>query len=471
MGKRMRNSLYQSILGFLIASIAAFGATAKPMLSSYKPACLDGLCLELIGTDLMGRGPNSPGDDNQEIIIDIYRGDDRKSHLARVLDRNILVKKSGGGEDLVVFDIKSPTIERIFINHGLYVRITNKDLIEKSERKSRKYYIKWDNNDTVICKNFEDTKNKAYKLGDIKRDFFTNSNNRGWIRSVAAEETNAISAALDGAESNKVLSIVNQSGRWGPLGAAKDGERTGGGLTFSALICASGDCNEDGLSGAFTRSKGFEELFMSYWIRFEGLDGGDFDFRRGGKLPGFAGGHTSVASGGGHEGILPDGRNGWSARATFAADGRGYQYLYHPDNSNPLVGDRKYGENRSWMLDGKPFHFASNRWYRVLQHIKMNSIDPATGLGRTDGVIHVWIDNDLVLNDRARFRHGTNGAHTPNQPPFHIGKVLDIDTVAMGLFHGGGTPGHAPTKDVRWLIDDFLVFEPLSWTRTNGCSQ
>lgn len=469
----MGQLLYRIGLSVFFSLLFSVAATAKPELISKKPVCVDGFCIELGGRDLLNEGaaPTVAEDRRAGTFINIFHGADASKRLGRIFRHEFLWEASSGDEDLLVLDLASPEIERIFAEDGLYVSVVNPSL--QDAKRSAKTLVKWDHNPVVICEDFDDQPPGAYALPDLKADFFSHGSRRGWLRSVAADEavitSNVVSPPGSDA-GNNVLSAVNRKGRWGPLGAATDGGRTGGGLTFNTLICASGDCDRDDRTGSFTTSKGFEELLMSYWIRFEGLDGGDFDFRRGGKLPGFAGGQTNVATGGGHKGVLPDGRNGWSARATFAADGRAYQYLYYPDNRNPLAGSKKYGENRSWMLRGEPFRFDSNRWYRVQQRVKMNTVDPATGRGRTDGEIEVWVDNDVVLNERVRFRHAASPTHAPDQAPFHIGKLLDIDTVAMGLFHGGGTPGHAPTKDVRWLIDDFMVFAPLDWAGSGrGC--
>lgn len=458
-------------MGCIFGLVLGAAAFAKPELISQKPACLDGFCIELGGRSLLNDGAAPETRENREgfTFIDIFRGDDPSRQIARIFRHEFLWEASSSGDDYLVFDLDTPELERAFAQAGLYVSVVNPAL--GSDKQSAKTFVKWDHNPVVLCEDFDDRPPGAYRTAEIRRDFFSTGPDRGWMRSVAAEEATIIptDVALPAdAGGNNVLSVVNRAGRWGPLGASADGGRTGGGLTFNALICASGDCDQDNLSGAFTRSKGFEELFMSYWIRFEGLDGGDFDFRRGGKLPGLAGGQIAVASGGGLKGVLPDGRNGWSARATFAADGRAYQYLYYPDNRNPLAGSKKYGENRSWILRGEPFRFASNRWYRILQYVKMNTVDPVTGRGHTDGEIQVWVDRDIVLNERIRFRHAASPTHAPDQAPFHIGKLLDIDTIAMGLFHGGGTPGHAPTRDVRWLIDDFMVFGPLGWSSAGG---
>ncbi|HEY5039276.1 MAG TPA: hypothetical protein VIJ93_09420, partial [bacterium] len=68
-----------------------------------------------------------------------------------------------------------------------------------------------------------------------------------------------------------------------------------------------------------------ESLYFRYYVRFDP----GFDFVKGGKLPGLAGGKGNT---GGHK---ANGTDGWSARVMWRSDGKIVQYVYHPDQ----VGD------------------------------------------------------------------------------------------------------------------------------------
>ena len=456
----------------LVLSFASMGK-ANPRISEIHVACADGFCVEMLGDDLLASGPikSDKVGRYQNSYVNIYRGDNKKERIGRIYRHQFIDEASSKLGDAIVVDLRSPVLERAMVRDGLHFQVINPKSTGESKATDR-HKLTWDQNPVVLCTGFDDHKEGQYRNRQLKQDFFGMGPDRGWRRGVATKlsRIERPSPNLPGSyrNDNKVLVVTNGAGQWGPLGTA-DGVSVGGGLTFSALICQNGDCDSDGLEGAFTRSRGFEELFMSYWIRFEGADGGDFDFRRGGKLPGFAGGQTAVASGGGLNGVRPDGRNGWSARATFASSGRAHQYLYYPENSNDLVGDRQYGENRTWMLNGEEFRFDSNRWYRILQRVRMNSVETTSGKGRRDGIIQVWVDDALVLDEQElRFRDAPSKSHRPDEPPYHVGKPLDIDTIAWGLFHGGGTPGHAPLKDVRYELDDFLVFEPRRGVKSDA---
>lgn len=114
---------------------------------------------------------------------------------------------------------------------------------------------------------------------------------------------------------------------------------------------------------------GVDHAVLSYWVRFPE----DFDFVRGGKLPGLYGG---VGNSGGR---IPDGTDGFSFRLMWGKGGRGSVYAYVPTSV-------KYG---SGFLVHQ-FHFMPGRWHRVVQELKLN--DP----GASNGEIKMWLDNRFV---------------------------------------------------------------------------
>ncbi|HEY1051278.1 MAG TPA: hypothetical protein VGE39_16015, partial [Prosthecobacter sp.] len=72
-----------------------------------------------------------------------------------------------------------------------------------------------------------------------------------------------------------------------------------------------------------------EEAELRYTLRFSK----DFDFVKGGKLPGLCGGPDNVSGG-----RPADGKNGFSARLMWRKDGRGEAYVYHK-NQKSNYGD------------------------------------------------------------------------------------------------------------------------------------
>ncbi|GAB4109136.1 MAG: hypothetical protein Kow00105_17540 [Phycisphaeraceae bacterium] len=179
---------------------------------------------------------------------------------------------------------------------------------------------------------------------------------------------------------------------------------------------------------------GYEELYLSYRLRF----GDNFDFVRGGKLPGLAGG---AANSGGN---IPDGTDGWSARMMWRTNGSGgsttngtqsqfVQYVYHKDMPGPSGEDFKWDDNPQL---GWP-KIDSGVWYHVQHRIKMNTP------GQDDGIIQAWLDGELVLN--AQDLH------------FRDISSLKIDLLYFSTFFGGSSPPWEATKDEQVFFDDFIV--------------
>ena len=167
----------------------------------------------------------------------------------------------------------------------------------------------------------------------------------------------------------------------------------------------------------------FERVTLSYRMKFLG----DFDFVRGGKLPGLIGGTGNTG------GSVPDGTDGWSARMMWRTDGAIVQYVYHPDQPN------SYGEDLPWTTNGSPLQFEPNRWYTVRHDITMNTP------GEYDGIIRTWLDGNPALEVTSmRFRDVDE---------------LAIDTMYFSTFFGGGSSSWATTQDELILFDDFEVYE------------
>ena len=116
-----------------------------------------------------------------------------------------------------------------------------------------------------------------------------------------------------------------------------------------------------------------EELWLSYYIKFDN----QFDFKKGGKLPGLTSGGSKYTGG-----LKPTKGQGWSARFMWKEGGRAIVYLYYVD----MPG--KWGDNL--LLKG--FTFTPGSWHHITQHIKVNTADEA------NGVIEVWIDDEKLLS-------------------------------------------------------------------------
>jgi len=164
-----------------------------------------------------------------------------------------------------------------------------------------------------------------------------------------------------------------------------------------------------------------ESLYLRYYLRFDP----GFDFMKGGKLPGLAGGKGNT---GGHK---PNGRDGWSARIMWRPDGKIVQYVYHPDQPG------EYGEDFPWDYGGCPRFFKPGQWHCVETFVKMNTP------GQKDGVIISWLDGDKALEiTNLRFRD------IPD---------IKIDKLEFETFFGGGDASWATPRDQYSMFDNVVI--------------
>lgn len=181
----------------------------------------------------------------------------------------------------------------------------------------------------------------------------------------------------------------------------------------------------------------YDELFLSYRIRFDN----DFDFVRGGKLPGLCGGACNSG------GSMPNGTDGWSARMMWRTNGSGgspttgdsaniVQYVYHPDQT---ANGGINGDDLKWddttPTDWKTFD--SDTWYHLQHRVVMNTP------GQHDGIVQAWLDGEMVLDKRdIRFRDISS---------------IQIDTLYFSTFFGGSSSVWEATKDEHVYFDNFVI--------------
>ncbi len=153
-----------------------------------------------------------------------------------------------------------------------------------------------------------------------------------------------------------------------------------------------------------------DESWLSYRIYFEPR----FEWNKGGKLPGLAGGTHPTFEGG-------DGTDGFSARMAWMPKGQMGVYLYHPDRPEEL------GE-----LRGTFGTFERKQWHTITQRVVMNSD------GLSDGILEVWLDELLVFSD-SNMNWRTTGD-------------FGADVFLYSAFYGGGSVDWAPdtTNFVRF---------------------
>lgn len=210
---------------------------------------------------------------------------------------------------------------------------------------------------------------------------------------------NTVAIADPSDKFSKVLRVRYPAGSASPTVTRKTGAPVGGAQFFADL----------GMQPQ-------NALRLSYYLRFSK----NFDFVKGGKLPGLFGGTATD----GRE--IPDGTNGFSTRYMWRQDGDGEIYAYLPTSS----------EHGTSIGRGN-WRFKPGTWHHVEQEVILNQP------GKKDGRIRVWVDGKQVLaEDKLTFRSTDK---------------LKIEGILFSTFFGGGTPSWATQKDVYTDFADFSV--------------
>ncbi|GAA5877385.1 hypothetical protein JCM3774_003582 [Rhodotorula dairenensis] len=128
----------------------------------------------------------------------------------------------------------------------------------------------------------------------------------------------------------------------------------------------------------------------------------DFDFVKGGKLPGLYGGAKACSGGSTAESC-------WSARLMFRTNGMGELYLYAPREKQVdalcTLGPLSYCNSVYGMSIGRgSWTFKRGEWSNIRQDIWLNTP------GKPDGGFNIWVNNKLVLHsDSVYYRNSAAG--------------------------------------------------------------
>src|ERR1035437_3228827 len=191
---------------------------------------------------------------------------------------------------------------------------------------------------------------------------------------------------------------------------------------------------EGGASWRYMFGKSYDDFTVEYKVMFAE----DFNFRRGGKLPGLCGG-TNPRGGT----FRFSAKEGFSARIMWRELGLLEQYVYFMDQEPK----KKYGTDFLWMKgEDKNVRMKSEWWktigirsedrsyivpgvwYTFKTRVKMNTP------GIEDGGITSWLDENLVLDTKLRFRNDN---------------LFAIDSLQFVTYFGGSGDEWAPEKDEK----------------------
>jgi hypothetical protein len=157
-------------------------------------------------------------------------------------------------------------------------------------------------------------------------------------------------------------------------------------------------------------------LRLSYYVRFSD----NFDFVKGGKLPGLFGGDGPSG------GYIPNGEDGFSARLMWRRRGDGEVYAYLPTSE---VHGTSIGRGK--------WRFRRGVWQHIQEEVVLN--EP----GQANGRVRLWFNGNKVLDeDDLTFRNVDS---------------LRINGLFFSTFFGGGDPSWATPEDVYADFADFSV--------------
>ncbi|XP_064610897.1 uncharacterized protein LOC135475086 [Liolophura sinensis] len=159
----------------------------------------------------------------------------------------------------------------------------------------------------------------------------------------------------------------------------------------------------------------------------------NFNFVKGGKLPGMYGG-TKTCSGG------RDSSDCFSTRFMFRRDGDGEVYLYAPDNQvSNFCSDSKVicNYHSGHSLGRGTFRFRTGRWYTISQRVKLNTV------GQTNGYVKVLINGSQVYyKSNLRLRNSSS---------------VKIDGMFFSTFFGGSDSSWATPVNTYTYFRNFKM--------------
>jgi hypothetical protein len=177
-----------------------------------------------------------------------------------------------------------------------------------------------------------------------------------------------------------------------------------------------------GITGGY-----YDELYLRYYVKFEE----DFDFVKGGKLPGLMGGGDSWSRSGGHQ---PDGTNGWTLRFMWRTGGRIVVYAYLPKSENGKYGGETWGQDLDCDFVAEP-----GKWICIEQYVNVGTPN------KDNGKLIVWINGEekLKLIDTRCWNVKNNYGR--------------IGGIYFSTFYGGNTKDWAPAKTCYIQFDGLVA--------------
>jgi hypothetical protein len=179
-----------------------------------------------------------------------------------------------------------------------------------------------------------------------------------------------------------------------------------------------------GVPQDYVKLPGAQEYWLDYQVWFES----DWQWVKGGKLPGLVGGtHTS-----GCKDIVAD---GWSARFMWHENGGGHFYYYHQNRVNDCGDTKDFSGGLA---------FKKSAWNRVTEHIVINAP------GQSNGSAQAWLNGSKVTEMSGIKWRGNVAAN-----------VALVDQVSLQTFYGGSTSDWSPTATTHAKFSPLIVTDAM----------
>ncbi|KZP34683.1 polysaccharide lyase family 14 protein [Athelia psychrophila] len=189
----------------------------------------------------------------------------------------------------------------------------------------------------------------------------------------------------------------------------------------------------------------FNSVLLSYEVAFDS----DFDWVKGGKLPGLRGGPEVNGCAGGVE---PNGTDCFSSRVMWrtSAAGEVYAYIPTPDNlcgeaASEIICNSDYGVS----VERGSYSFVAGQWNRITMLVQMNS--PAN-----------------IANGNLLLYYNDVPAISQSNLVFRSGDDVNIGGLYLSTFFGGSDSTWAPRSNVNSYFRNFEMWGSSSPSNLSG---
>ncbi|OCH85804.1 hypothetical protein OBBRIDRAFT_739230 [Obba rivulosa] len=191
-------------------------------------------------------------------------------------------------------------------------------------------------------------------------------------------------------------------------------------------------------------SSAFQTMLLSYEVAFDS----NFDFVKGGKLPGFRGGPEIDGCDGGD---AANGSNCFSSRLMWRTSGEGevYAYILNPNNECSNKDFICNSDGFGTSIDRGSFGFLLGQWNSVTLLVSLNA--PSN---EANGQVAVYYNNVLALDERTiQYRNSTN---------------VTIGGLFFSTFFGGDDPTWATPQTVHTYFRNFQMWGSSAPSNISG---